>query len=170
MHLRSQGSTHLEPIDHEIKRTFKHNQRERKEAKMMSTLNERKRLVVAATPSCIVLSEAARDYEMKNNYFNAMPQFHGHPGENPLNFITEFYGFIRKFTKSADKINSFNKKLDCSRCINMTKSLCCIIKIYKKHSHFFHSVDVSRVYNIVNIFFQNNRKWSLNPISTTIKL
>ncbi|CAH9074485.1 unnamed protein product, partial [Cuscuta epithymum] len=73
----------------------KKKKKKKRKAKMMPTLNERKRPVVAATPSCIVLSEAARDYEMKNSYFNAMPQFHGLPGENPLNFITEFYGFIQ---------------------------------------------------------------------------
>ncbi|CAH9085226.1 unnamed protein product [Cuscuta epithymum] len=62
---------------------------------MLPTLNERKRPVIATTPSCIVLSEAARDYELRNSYFNAMPHFYGQPGENPLNFITEFYGFIQ---------------------------------------------------------------------------
>ncbi|CAH9108666.1 unnamed protein product [Cuscuta epithymum] len=68
---------------------------------MLPTLNERKRPVVAATPSCITLSEEARDYELRQSYFNAMPQFHGLLGENPLNFITEFYGFIQGIPRNG---------------------------------------------------------------------
>ncbi|CAH9097948.1 unnamed protein product [Cuscuta europaea] len=78
---------------------------------MMPTLNERKRPVVATSPSCIVLSEEARDYELKHSYFNALPQFHGHSGENPLNFITEFYGFIQGIPRN--KLAEDDLKLKC---------------------------------------------------------
>ncbi|CAH9100168.1 unnamed protein product [Cuscuta epithymum] len=101
MQLRGQGSKILEPLDLEIEKTCKHIRREQKTTKMLPTLNERKRPVVAATPSCITLSEEARDYELRQSYFNAMPQFHGLLGENPLNFITEFYEFIQGIPRNG---------------------------------------------------------------------
>ncbi|VFQ86951.1 unnamed protein product [Cuscuta campestris] len=114
MRLRSQGSHNLGTFDPEIERTVRtirriqrmdvdnrkverqnDNRRREERPPPALTLNQRKRPVVPDTPSCIVLSNAARDYEVKNGYINGLPQFHGNSGENPLFFITGFDAFLQ---------------------------------------------------------------------------
>ncbi|XP_054780916.1 uncharacterized protein LOC129288398 [Prosopis cineraria] len=49
------------------------------------------RPMILASRSCIRLSEKMRNYEFKSKHVKALPQFSGHPIEDPLGFIKEFY-------------------------------------------------------------------------------
>ena len=44
-------------------------------------LRDIQRPVISASPSCIVLSAAARNYDLKTLQFNMIPHFHGLPSE-----------------------------------------------------------------------------------------
>ena len=55
------------------------------------------RLVIGASPSCIRLGDAARNYELKAIHFNMLPSFHGLPSEDALTFLREFYTTIQTF-------------------------------------------------------------------------
>nr|GLL16631.1 uncharacterized protein LOC109169442 [Ipomoea trifida] len=52
---------------------------------------------VGASPSCIVLTDAARNYELKTVHYNQLPSFHGSASENALTFIRDFYGIVQHF-------------------------------------------------------------------------
>lgn len=47
--------------------------------------------IIPNSPSCILLSQAARNYELKSSHFSQLPSFYGLPNENPLAHIKEFY-------------------------------------------------------------------------------
>ena len=49
-------------------------------------LRDIQRPVISASPSCIVLSAAARNYDLKTLQFNMIPHFHGLPSEDALAF------------------------------------------------------------------------------------
>ena len=51
---------------------------------------------MVASGSCIRLGEAARNYELKEMYYNMLPSFFGLPNEDPLSFIREFYSVIQQ--------------------------------------------------------------------------
>ncbi|KAL5856319.1 hypothetical protein ACOSQ3_003777 [Xanthoceras sorbifolium] len=53
--------------------------------------------VIETSPSCILLDEMSRNYELKNIHFNMLPYFHGAAGEDPLTFMREFYSIITTF-------------------------------------------------------------------------
>ncbi|CAH9079820.1 unnamed protein product [Cuscuta epithymum] len=55
------------------------------------------RPTVGASPSCIVLSEAARNYDLKTVHFNQLPSFYGLSSEDALIFIRDFYGIVQNF-------------------------------------------------------------------------
>ncbi|CAH9088741.1 unnamed protein product [Cuscuta epithymum] len=55
------------------------------------------RPTVGVSPSCIVLSEAARNYDLKTVHFNQLPSFYGLSSEDALIFIRDFYGIIQNF-------------------------------------------------------------------------
>ncbi|CAH9131381.1 unnamed protein product [Cuscuta epithymum] len=55
------------------------------------------RPTVGVSPSCIVLSEAARNYDLKTVHFNQLPSFHGLSSEDALIFIRDFYGIVQNF-------------------------------------------------------------------------
>ncbi|XP_031094188.1 uncharacterized protein LOC115998667 [Ipomoea triloba] len=52
---------------------------------------------VGASPSCIVLTDAARNYELKTVHYNQLPSFHGSASEDALTFIRDFYGIVQQF-------------------------------------------------------------------------
>nr|GLL33619.1 uncharacterized protein LOC109169442 [Ipomoea trifida] len=52
---------------------------------------------VGGAPSCIVLSDAARNYELKTVHYNQLPSFHGSANEDTLTFIRDFYGIVQHF-------------------------------------------------------------------------
>ncbi|XP_031120931.1 uncharacterized protein LOC116024170 [Ipomoea triloba] len=52
---------------------------------------------VGASPSCIVLTDAARNYELKTVHYNQLPSFHGSASEDALTFIRDFYGIVQHF-------------------------------------------------------------------------
>ncbi|XP_031127738.1 uncharacterized protein LOC116029838 [Ipomoea triloba] len=52
---------------------------------------------VGASPSCIVLTDAARNYELKTVHYNQLPSFHGSANEDALTFIRDFYGIVQHF-------------------------------------------------------------------------
>ncbi|CAH9120103.1 unnamed protein product [Cuscuta europaea] len=55
------------------------------------------RPTVGVSLSCIVLSEAARNYDLKTVHFNQLSSFHGLAFEDALIFIRDFYGIIQNF-------------------------------------------------------------------------
>nr|GLL19885.1 uncharacterized protein LOC109169442 [Ipomoea trifida] len=52
---------------------------------------------VGGSPSCIVLTDAARNYELKTVHYNQLPSFHGLASEDALTFIRDFYGIVQHF-------------------------------------------------------------------------
>nr|GMD39458.1 uncharacterized protein LOC109169442 [Ipomoea batatas] len=52
---------------------------------------------VGALPSFIVLTDAARNYELKTVHYNQLPSFHGSANEDALTFIRDFYGIVQHF-------------------------------------------------------------------------
>nr|GLL41885.1 uncharacterized protein LOC109169442 [Ipomoea trifida] len=52
---------------------------------------------VGGAPSCIVFSDAARNYELKTVHYNQLPSFHGVANEDALTFIRDFYGIVQHF-------------------------------------------------------------------------
>ncbi|KAL5856894.1 hypothetical protein ACOSQ3_004352 [Xanthoceras sorbifolium] len=53
--------------------------------------------VIETFPSCILLDEMSRNYELKNIHFNMLPYFHRVTSEDPLTFMREFYSIITTF-------------------------------------------------------------------------
>ena len=53
--------------------------------------------MIGGSPSCIQLSLAARNYELKNIHFTMLPSFYGLPLEDPLTFLRESYTIIQTF-------------------------------------------------------------------------
>ena len=60
-------------------------------------MRELARPVVTASNSCLVLTDAARNYELKGIRYNMLPSFHGLANEDPLTFIRIFYDTIEHF-------------------------------------------------------------------------
>ncbi|XP_019157162.1 PREDICTED: uncharacterized protein LOC109153743 [Ipomoea nil] len=52
---------------------------------------------VGTSPSCIVLTNAARNYELKTIHYNQLPSFHGLATEDALTFVRDFYGVVQNF-------------------------------------------------------------------------
>nr|GMC63181.1 uncharacterized protein LOC109169442 [Ipomoea batatas] len=52
---------------------------------------------VGGAPSCIVLFDATRNYELKTVHYNQLPSFHGSANEDALTFIRDFYGIVQHF-------------------------------------------------------------------------
>ncbi|KAL5749711.1 hypothetical protein ACOSP7_024314 [Xanthoceras sorbifolium] len=53
--------------------------------------------IIEKSPSCILLDDLSRNYELKNIHFNMLPSFYGHATEDPLTFMREFYNTIYSF-------------------------------------------------------------------------
>jgi len=64
-------------------------------------MRELARPVVTSSNSCLVLSDAARNYELKGIYYNMLPSFHGLANEDPLTFIRTFYDTLEHFPLHA---------------------------------------------------------------------
>ena len=60
-------------------------------------MRELARPVVTASNSCFVLTDAARNYELKGIHYNMLPSFYGLANEDPLTFIRTFYDTIEHF-------------------------------------------------------------------------
>nr|GMD14739.1 Integrase, catalytic core [Ipomoea batatas] len=54
-------------------------------------LRDIQRPVIAVNPSCIQLSDAARNYELKSFHMNLLPTFNGLGSEDALGFMRELY-------------------------------------------------------------------------------
>nr|GLL27316.1 uncharacterized protein LOC109169442 [Ipomoea trifida] len=52
---------------------------------------------VGASPSCIVLTDVVRNYELKTVHYNQLPSFHGSASDDALTFIRDFYGIVQHF-------------------------------------------------------------------------
>ncbi|CAL8993232.1 unnamed protein product [Prunus brigantina] len=50
--------------------------------------------VIPDSPSCILLSIEARNYDLKSSHFHMLPSFYGLPNEDPLAHIKEFYNVV----------------------------------------------------------------------------
>lgn len=74
-------------------------------------MKELARLIIGAAASPIVLGQAARNYELKNIYFNQLPSFYGMPAEDALNFIREFYAIVQTFPLGG--LNEDQLKMRC---------------------------------------------------------
>ena len=61
------------------------------------SMREIQRPVIGVSPSCIWLSPAVRNYEVKNIHFTMLPSFHGLPSKDPLTFLREFSTTIQTF-------------------------------------------------------------------------
>ncbi|CAH9104590.1 unnamed protein product [Cuscuta epithymum] len=106
---RKQLNADLEPLDLEIERTFR--QRKARRRLVMANDNNNRQVVVpppprlrdiqrpviAANPSCILLSDAARNYELKNIHLNMLPSFNGLGTEDALGFMRELYSTVQTF-------------------------------------------------------------------------
>nr|GMD16188.1 TMV resistance protein N-like [Ipomoea batatas] len=44
-----------------------------------------------------MLTDAARNYELKTVHYNQLPSFHGSASEDALTFIRDFYGIVQHF-------------------------------------------------------------------------
>ena len=64
-------------------------------------MRELARPVVTSSNSCLVLSDAARNYELKGIHYNMLPSFHGLANEDPLTFIRTFYDTLEHFPLHA---------------------------------------------------------------------
>ncbi|GAA0168277.1 hypothetical protein LIER_23028 [Lithospermum erythrorhizon] len=53
-------------------------------------------LGVVDSPSCIVLDEATKNYELKCFHFQQLPNFHGMAHEDPLTFLNQFSIMMHK--------------------------------------------------------------------------
>ncbi|KAL5747026.1 hypothetical protein ACOSQ2_024323 [Xanthoceras sorbifolium] len=53
--------------------------------------------IIKTSPSCILLDDVSRNYELKNIHFNMLPSFHGLASEDLLTFMREFYSTIQSF-------------------------------------------------------------------------
>nr|GMD14512.1 uncharacterized protein LOC109169442 [Ipomoea batatas] len=67
---------------------------------------------VGALPSCIVLTDVARNYELKTIHYNQLPSFHGSASEDALTSIRDFCGIVQHFplndlTKDALRMRCF---------------------------------------------------------------
>ena len=60
-------------------------------------MKEYARPIVGTSPSSILLSDAACNYELKALHYNMLPSFYGLPNEDPLTFIRDFYATIQTF-------------------------------------------------------------------------
>ncbi|CAN6570907.1 unnamed protein product [Malus baccata var. baccata] len=50
--------------------------------------------IIPNSPSCILLSTEARNYDLKSSHFHMMPSFYGIPNEDPLAHVKEFYNVV----------------------------------------------------------------------------
>ncbi|CAL8993236.1 unnamed protein product [Prunus brigantina] len=50
--------------------------------------------IIPDSPSCILLSIEARNYDLKSSHFHMLPSFYGLPNEDPLAHIKEFYNVV----------------------------------------------------------------------------
>ncbi|XP_050229333.1 uncharacterized protein LOC126678479 [Mercurialis annua] len=103
---KSLNNKEILELNPEIERTCRANRARRRQdtAENMNGLvnpNQEQRLrdiqrpTVTANPSCIRLSEAARNYELKTFHLNMLPQFNGTATEDSLAFIRDFYGIVQ---------------------------------------------------------------------------
>ncbi|XP_055960526.1 uncharacterized protein LOC126667263 [Mercurialis annua] len=103
---KSLNNEEILELNTEIERTCRANRARRRQerAENMDELanpNQAQRLrdiqrpTVTANPSCIRLSEAARNYELKTFHLNMLPQFNGTATEDSLAFIRDFYGIVQ---------------------------------------------------------------------------
>ncbi|KAL5831447.1 hypothetical protein ACOSQ4_016801 [Xanthoceras sorbifolium] len=53
--------------------------------------------VIETSPSCILLNDLFRNYELKNIHFSMLPYFHGIAAEDLLTFMCKFYSTIHSF-------------------------------------------------------------------------
>lgn len=60
-------------------------------------MREFPRPIIGPSTSCITLSDAARNYELKGIHYNMLPSFYELSNEDPLNFIRDFYGTVQNF-------------------------------------------------------------------------
>ena len=60
-------------------------------------MRELARPLVTASNSCLVLTDAARNYELKGIHYNMLPSFYRLANEDPLTFIRTFYDTIEHF-------------------------------------------------------------------------
>ncbi|XP_019164434.1 PREDICTED: uncharacterized protein LOC109160613 [Ipomoea nil] len=58
-------------------------------------LRDIQRPVIAVNPSCIQLSDAARNYELKTFHMNMLPTFNGLGSEDALGFMRELYSTVQ---------------------------------------------------------------------------
>ncbi|XP_031095068.1 uncharacterized protein LOC115999350 [Ipomoea triloba] len=58
-------------------------------------LRDIQRPVIAVNPSCIQLSDAARNYELKSFHMNLLPTFNGLGSEDALGFMRELYSTVQ---------------------------------------------------------------------------
>ena len=110
---RSEDNITLLPLNPEIERTLRkiraehrhtmaaprENLAEQREVAQPQPIRMRLRdiqmPIVTANPSCIRLSDAARNYELKSMHLNTLPQFNGLTAEDALTFIREFYSTVQ---------------------------------------------------------------------------
>ena len=122
MRRRSHSADNVEllELNHEIERTCRANRAQRRQemeqegqehcgnflppnqpqpplAAPRVNLRAIQRPVIGASPLCIRLSDAARNYELKTLHYNMLPSFHGLPHEDPLSFIREFFSTVQTF-------------------------------------------------------------------------
>ena len=122
MRRRSHSADNVEllELNHEIERTCRANRAQRRQemeqegqehcgnflppnqpqpplAAPRVNLRAIQRPVIGASPLCIRLSDAARNYELKTLHYNILPSFHCLLHEDSLSFIREFFSTVQTF-------------------------------------------------------------------------
>ena len=74
-------------------------------------MRELARPAVGTSSSCIKLSDAQKNYELKGLFYNMLPSFYGLPKEDPLTFIRDFYSTVEHFPSHG--LNADQLRMKC---------------------------------------------------------
>ncbi|KAL5789432.1 hypothetical protein ACOSQ2_004320 [Xanthoceras sorbifolium] len=109
--------------------------------------------VIETSPSCILLDELSRNYELKNIHFNMLPFFHGAASEDPLKFM-------RELSENQLRMRCFPYTMkDMAKQWLMTLpagSLCTWLAVYKKFvGKFYSHQKTAEIRNKIACFIQS---------------
>ncbi|BFG25124.1 hypothetical protein CerSpe_113980 [Prunus speciosa] len=97
--LEAETSNSTSSEEYSLFNIFNSDQEEEEEEEKMAAndqlaLEDLAQPIIPNSPSCILLSTEARNYELKSSHFQMLPSFYGLPNEDPLAHIKEFYTVV----------------------------------------------------------------------------
>ncbi|CAL8993407.1 unnamed protein product [Prunus brigantina] len=98
--------------------------------------------IIPDSPSCILLSIEARNYDLKSSHFHMLPSFYGLPNEDPLAHIKEFYNVVSGLPLQG--VASLEKKLDSM--LNMVPKIAEVCAIRNIPGHPTYQCSASEAY------------------------